>query len=185
MVKRTWAVVNLIAFVLLLAACATTSSIGQREWRQEATPHKLEANKFLEIQLITTKGESYIGKLTELVDDSAILRPYPYWDIEPVTILIEDIFSIKLAKVESQAGKGFLSGFGMGFIVTGIIGIGTSRYNTQFQSALVASPMGGLLGGLIGLAIGGIGDLATKTKYEFNRLSTVEKKEALRKIMGL
>jgi hypothetical protein len=47
------------------------------------------------------------------------------------------------------------------------------------------APLCGLIGGLLGLAIGGVSDLATRSKYDLSRMAKDEKIAALMAIMGL
>jgi hypothetical protein len=66
----------------------------------------------------------------------------------------------------------------------GIIGAAGSKYNVDYQNWLGWIGLAGLFGGLIGLAVNGIINISTKSKYEFHKLSQLEKMDALQNIMG-
>ncbi len=182
--KRACTVFTLLAFAFLLGSCETTTPAGQGGLALTPVQGKVEAREFPEIQLITTKGETYTGKLVELEGDQVLLRPLPYWNIEPVRIPVEEIFSIKLDKKVSSVGNGFLTGFGLTFIVVGVLAGSNSKYNEDYSHALSGSFGAGVFGGLIGLAAAGIIKLSTKSKYEFYNLTQLQKMDVLRDIMG-
>ena len=183
--KRRFALGTLIVFVLFLIDCATTETYQEQSVLNNAPSGKLMPREFQEIRLVTSAGETYQGKLTGFEGDTVILLPYPYWNVEPLKINLSEIHVIQTEKKGGGAGKGFLNGLAWTYIICGILSGVSSQYNTDYQLALAGSAALGLIGGLIGLAVGGISDAAAKTQYEFYGMSRVEKIAAIRKLMGL
>lgn len=162
---------------MLSYACSTVAV--KTEVIKGTLPARLEATKFEEVELITAEGDIHKGKIVSLEGEGLEFRPFPYWNIELIKLNLDEIHSIKLAKKGSRAAKRFASGFGWAFMIAGTIGGATSKYDEDYQIALLGSAIVGGAGGLLGLVI------STKTKFEFYRMSREEKERAIRKIMGL
>ena len=146
---------------------------------------KVEAKKFPEVRLVTIGGDQNKGKILSLEGDTVTFSPFPYWNVEPLRIGLDEIHSIEMTEKKSAAGLGFLHGFGWVTLAGGILGAINSKYDVDYQNAMWEAPGIGLFGGLLGLAIGGITDLATRTKYDLSKLSKDKKIQTLMAIMGL
>lgn len=180
--KKTYALLFLLSFLL---SC-TSSTVPLKTEATKGTPSsRIEAAKFEEVELITTKGDSYKGKVLSLEGENIEFLPFPYWNVDRLTLNLDEIHSIKLVKKRSGIGTGLLSGFAWPFIIIGTIGGAGSRYNEDYEESLFVSTIIGGAGGLLGLVIGAIADIGTKTKYEFTRMTRQEKEHAVREIMGL
>ena len=113
------------------------------------------------------------------------LLPYPYWNIDRAEINLENIRSIQLPKKQSRAVRAAIGGFGWGFLITGALGLATSKYDEDYQGALLGSSIiGGLVGGSA-LIIGGLSDLGSKSNYDFYQMTTPDKVKALEKDHGI
>jgi hypothetical protein len=201
MSKRVLALVTLVFFLNLLIACTSTESLSgariaksplntavkksQLEGDQTKSEGRIDSKKFEEILLITNKPELLKGKIIGLEGDALRFLPFPYWNVEPFKIALDEIISIEiLKKGESRALKGVANGFGFGFLITGILAGASSKYNEDYQSALLGSVLVGGLFGLVGLVIGGASSLASKSKYDFSKMSGLEKQKTIQKIIG-
>jgi len=185
MSKKFLTFLTLVLFMNFLISCTIIGNHSNDKIRGTYSFSKITANKFPEIQLITTSGDPYKGKLLSLEGEKLKLLPFPYWNVESVEIDIDEIHSIELMKKDSKAGKGAAQGFAYTFLIVGIIAGLDSEYDEDYEDALVGATILGAFGGLLGLIIGGASSLASKTKYEFYKMSLGEKIRAIRKIMGL
>ena len=186
--KKSLAFGAFIVFVLFLVGCATTSineKSGALKDLKDAPPGKLVARVLPEITLVTSAGDSHLGKLTSLEGGTVTLLPYPYWNVEPITIDLDEIHMVQTQKRGGRAGSGFLHGFSWTYIIVGILSGVTSKYDEDYEFALGVSAGAGLIGGLIGLAVGGLADAVAKTDYKFYSMSLAEKTAAIKKFMGL
>jgi len=173
-------------FIGFIISCATIST---PYWlpSEDSLLHqeKFIATQFPEVNLFTSNGDLYHGKMTVLEGETVIFSPSPYWNVERLRIKIDDIETIELPAKKTGAAKGFGYGFGVTCILIGGFGAGTSKYNETFQNYAVLTPVAGLLGGLAGMVIGAITDLATPAKIEFFRLRHDQKIKVLASLMGL
>jgi hypothetical protein len=184
MIKKISSMIIVAIFATISLGAVPQESLARLKTAGLESPAVYAAKEFPEIKLITTAGEAHSGKLTRLEGEMVTLLPFPYWNLEAVQINVEDIHLIQMPKTGSKIGKGFLTGFGVGFIVTGVFGGALSKYNVDYQWALAGSFGAGAIGGGIGLLIGAISDAGAKDKYEFYNMSQTEKVKAIKKIMG-
>jgi len=169
----------------LLLSCASATGPVKFEETKGVQSAKAGAAKYDQVELITSKGDLYIGKIVSLEGERIEFRPFPYWDAELIGLNLGDIRSIELVDKPKRAGKGFIQGFGWSFTVVGGLAAMGSKYDEDYQFALLGSAVVGAAGGLIGLLIGAIQDSTAKTRFEFAAMSDEEKVRAVRKIMGL
>lgn len=175
----------LLLFLGLMLSCAGSTGPVRLEGTEGAQAGRAEALKFDEVQVITLKGDIYRGKIVGQWAGSIDFRPIPFWNVELIRLNLDEIRGIELVNRPSRAGKGFIKGFGWTFtIVGGIFGMG-SKYDVDYENALLGSAMVGAAGGVIGFLVGVIGDASTKTRFDFTSMSAEEKTRAVRKIMGL
>ncbi len=146
---------------------------------------KVGAAKFEEVELTTSEGDLYKGKIVSLEGGRIEFRPSPYWGVEPIRLDLGEIKSIGLVHKPNRAGKGFLAGFGWTYMIVGGIGAMSSKYDADYKSALSGSAVIGFAGGAIGFVIGVLQDAAAKTRFDFSTMSAAEKERTVRKIMGL
>jgi hypothetical protein len=179
MKKMTLSCILLLFHFLLLIGCATTSI------KTEPGPNpRIVAEEFPEVELRTIKGESHLGKLIEFENETLELLPYPYWSVDSIGIGLDEIESIKLRTKKSHAGGAFASGFGISFIVIGLIAGGASKYDEDYEAALLGSAAGAAtIAGVAGL-IGLIADASRRSNYKFQKMTYTEKIQSLRSIMG-
>jgi hypothetical protein len=164
----------------------TGSSVSTKTEITPATPSfRIEARKFEEVVLITSTGNVHKGKIVTLSEESIELRPFPYWNVDLVRLQLDDVHSVELSKKGSRVGKGFISGFGWTFVLAGMIGGMSSKYDEDYEAAFLGSATLGAAAGVVGLLVGALQDAATKKHYEFAGMSKEEKKQAIRKVMGL
>jgi hypothetical protein len=180
--KKIYSLLFLLSFMM---SCSSSRALIKTEVTKGTLPSRLEATKFEEVDLVTTEGELHRGKITCLEGESIEFRDFPYWNVEPIQLKLDEIHSIKLVKKGSKAGRAFASGFGWTFMIIGFVAGASSKYDVDYENGLVGSALAGGIGGLIGLAIGAIQDISTKTKFDFYKMSKEEKERAVRKIMGL
>lgn len=185
MSKKTLALITLTFFMNFLISCTATTTLTSNEVVKTSPTSEIKAKKLQEVQLKTTSGEIHTGKLSSLEGGDLVLLPFPYWNVEPIKIDLDEIYSIKLMKKDSKAGKGAAGGFAFGFLITGTLTGLTSEYNEDFEVALLGSAAVGAFVGLLGLVIGGLSDVAKKSKYDLYKMSNSEKIRVIKKIMGL
>jgi len=185
MSKKILTYSTLALFLVFTISCATVPASGPLGSSSLPSLGKVDAAKFPEVQIVTTSGDQHKGKVLSLEGNTVTFSPFPYWNVEPLRIGVDEIHSIERTGKDSGAGKGFLYGFGFTTLALGILGVATSKYDVDYRSFMGGAPFIGLLGGLVGLTIGGIRDLATRTKYDFSRMAKDEKIAALMAIMGL
>jgi hypothetical protein len=183
--KKIASTVALAAFLLFLTGCATNEMIRVVPLRTESGNLANIARVLPELELITTAGDTFQGKLTRREGGAVILRPFPYWNVEEVRVLIEEIHTIKLSGSKNGAIRGAANGAGSIFLISGILGGLTSKYDVDYEWALLGSGILSALGGLAGLVIGAIADAAEKTNFDFYAMTPPEKEAALKKIMGI
>jgi len=184
MSKNISTIITLAIFINFIISCSTIRTVNRNEVVEIAPSVKIKAVKLQEVQLTTTRGE-LTGKLLSLEGESLQMLLFPYWDVEPINIDLNGIYSIKLMKKNSRAGKGAASGFAWGFLITGIASGLDSEYDEDFEDALIGGAIVGGFIGLLGFVIGGLSDIATKSKYYFFQMSNSEKIRVIKKIMGL
>lgn len=185
MSKKTLALITLTVFLNFLFSCTTTSTLTRNEAVKTFPIYEIEAKKLQEVQLKTTSGEIHTGKLTRLGRGNLVLLPFPYWNVEAIKIDLDDIYSIKVMKKSSKAGKEAAGGFAWGFLITGTIAGLSSKYDEDFELALLGSAVIGAFVGLITFVVGGLREVATKSKYDLYKMSNSKKIRAIKKIMGL
>jgi len=183
MLKKNFALFTLLFFLNFILSCATRTTFSGINIKTTSTSEFI-AKKLTELELITTGGEIHRGKLLNLIGKNVLFSPFPYWNVETLKIHLNKIHTIKLAKKGSKAGSNFAHGFGWTFIIIGVIGVASSKYDKDFEEFLGVSAVAGLMGGLLGLVIGGVAKAATKSEYKFYKMSDTEKTKAVLKIMG-
>jgi hypothetical protein len=183
MLKKISAIVSLSLFIYFTVSCSIPYAFKEEGIKTSPEP-EIKAKKLPEVQLKTNKGEIYTGKISALEEKNLVLLPFPYWDVEPIKIDLDEIYSIKLTKKVSKAGRRAAGGFAWGFIITGALSGLSSKYDEDYKMALIGSAAVGGTVGLIGFVIGGLSEAATKSKYDFYKMSYPEKIDAINKIMG-
>lgn len=169
----------------LMLSCAGSTGPVRFEETKGVESGKVRAAKYEEVELVTLKGDRYKGKIISLEGERIEFRSFPYWNVEPISLELGEIRSIELVDKPKRAGRGFIQGFGWSFSIVGGIAAMSSKYDEDYQSALLGSAVVGAAGGLIGLLIGAVQDSAAKTRFEFAPMSDEQKERAVRKIMGL
>jgi hypothetical protein len=168
----------------LMLGCAGTTGPVRFEETKGVQSGKIRPAKYEEVELVTSKGNLYKGKIVSLEAGRIEFRPFPYWDVDPVSLDLGEIRSIELLDKPKRAGRGFIQGFGWSFSIVGGIAAMSSKYDEDYQSALLGSAIIGAAGGLLGFVIGAVQDSAAKTKFEFAPMSDEQKERTVRKIMG-
>ena len=183
--KKLTALVTLIALVNLLTGCAPTGGTGRPAFPPGGPGDAIQAIVYPELRLVTTDGTSHKGKLTRCQGKVLTLRPSPYWNVQDIQIPLDTVHQINLTEPrEDVAGKSFMMGFSILFIPIGAIGAANSKYNSNFSMALAGSVATGVVAGLLGLAIGAVGNTSTPSIYKFYAMSEPEKWRAVLEIMG-
>ncbi len=133
---------------------------------------------------VRTKTHIYeAARIEQMIRDTILLTPFPFWNVEPRQVYIDDIISITIPKKDNSA-NGFVLGFSFGFSFMGIIGLSSSEYNDDYQTYLMLSALSGLLWGGFGCCLcGGINDVSTRNHYDFRKMPPDEKRRVLYKIM--
>lgn len=187
MSKKILAFITLALFINFLISCSTTRTFSRNKVIETAPSIKIKAEKLPEILLITINKKVHKGKILSLEGENLLLSPFPYWNVKPIEIGLNEIYSIKVMKKGSKSGKGFLWGLSLGFILEGGVSLtgGELKYDRDYKNALSASVARGLFGGLLGLAIGGISSIGKKSKYNFSKMSKIDKIIAIKEIMGV
>jgi hypothetical protein len=183
--KKILAYLTSAFFVIFGISCATVPPSGSPFSASLHSLGKVEAAKFPEVQLVTTYGDQLKGKIFSLEGDTVTFLLHPYWNVEPLRIGIDKIHSIERTQKKSWTLFGLAAGFGSVTMISGMAAAKTCRYDKDFSAAMGYVPLVGLGGGLIGLAIGGIADLATGSKYDLSGMAKDEKIQTLMAIMGL
>jgi hypothetical protein len=185
MMKKILVDLTLAFFIIFNISCATVPPSGSPRSSSLRSLGKVEATKFPEVQLVTTYGDQHKGKIFSLEGDTVTFLSFPYWNVEPLRIGLDEIHSIERIQAKKGAGLGFLYGFGWVTLAFGIFGATHSKYDRDYQFAMLGAPLVGLFGGLLGLAIGGTADLMTRSKFDLSRMAKDEKIQTLIAIMGL
>jgi len=183
--KKILAYPALALFVIFSISCATVPPSVLPRSSSLPSIGKVEAKKFPEVRLVTIGGEQNKGKILSLEGDTVTFSPFPYWNVEPLRIGLDEIHSIERTQKKRWTLFGLAAGFGSASMIGGISAAKDCRYDRDYSAAMGYVPLIGVGGGLIGLAIGGIADLATRSKYDLSRMSKDEKIAALMAVMGL
>lgn len=178
-------IITLLIFLNFLITCTSMETAGPNEAVETYPSIKIRATKFQEVQLTTVDNRVSRGMMLSLEGENLLLSPFPYWNVDPIEIDLDEIRSIKLMKKGSNGGKGFIWGFTLGFTVIGVsaLTMGDLKYDKDYGDALTFSLVGGGGAGLLGLVIGGLISLGEKSSYNFFKMSRKEKIETLQKIM--
>jgi len=145
------------------------------------------ARMFPEVTLTTKDGRSFVGKVACLKGDTVEFRPSPYWNAEAMAIPLDDIDLIRVFKKGgggAAIGRGFLNGFGFFYTTVGVVGAASSKYNSDYSSALQISALVGLAGGALGAIIGAISSATSGQTVEMHTLARNQKVGELCRIMG-
>ena len=174
-----------LAALASLAGCATTQSRVP-----PAKPGGLVPAEYKKVEVATTTGITYTGKVVGFQDNQLAILPYPYWNVEEVHVDLEQIATVKLKKHpgesgSSSSGHGAAIGFAVGFLLAGTIGLFTGEYDEDFQESIMAAFVVGGAFGLCGLGWGAAAGLAEEKEYDFSEMSRREKIRTIRKVMGL
>lgn len=183
MAKKILTFFNILIFMNLIISCTSPGTTSTRDVSISPT-YEIQAKRFPEVELITSEEDIHKGKLISLRGKDLQFSPFPYWNVELFEITLDDIYSIKLPKKGSKAISGMAGGFGWTFIVVGVLAGATSKYDEDFEAALLGSAMIGAGVGLIGALLGALADIGTKSEYKFYKMDEWEKIRAVRKIMG-
>jgi len=181
-INGAWAVPA--ALILALAGCATA------DIRPGITPPEgviLEARAFPEVEVLTTGGALYICKLARLGKDTVSLLPSPYWNVETKSVVVAEIHSIRTRGQKSDIGRGVVTGFGFVSCIAGIAALGSSKYDVDYENAILGAPLVGLVIGVpLGFLVGVAGDAVSRpARYDFRELSPDRKYGVLRRLMGI
>ena len=166
-------------------SCSTVRTFKRNEIINLTSNVKFTAIRTQELEIITTSGDTHVGKILSLEGEKVKILAFPYWNVIPVEIDLNEIHKIKVKKKDSKVGKGTATGFATVFSIFGLIGLTNSKYDEDYENALTGSLILGGMGGLLGLVIGGISSAATKTTYDFYNMSKEKKINAIKKIMGV
>jgi len=183
MAKKILTFIYLLLFLNFIISCTSIGTTSTRDVSISPT-YEIQAKKFLEVELITSEGDIHKGKLISLRGKNLWFSPFPYWNVELLEITLDDIYSIKLPKKGSKAISGMAGGFGWTFIIVGAIAGLTSKYDEDYEEALLGSAVVGAGIGLIGALVGALADIGTKSEYKFYKMDEWEKTRAARRIMG-
>jgi hypothetical protein len=183
MAKRNLAFIYLLLFLNFIMSCTSIGTTSARDVSISPTS-EIQAKRFPEVELITSEGDILKGKLISLRGKDVMFSPFPYWNVELFEIKLDNIHSIKLPKKGSKAMSGMTSGFAWTFIIVGALAGVSSKYDEDFEEALLGSTILGAGAGLIGTLVGALADAGTKSEYKFYKMSESEKIRAVRKIMG-
>jgi hypothetical protein len=179
MKEKTLSWVLIWLHLLLLMGCATAHV------EMDASPNpKIVSQVFSEVELTTAKGGALRGKLIRFEDQVLTLLPSPYWSVDSVRIPLDDIDFIKITDRKSSAGPAFLSGFGISFMVIGVLAGASSNYDEDYQAALAGAAVCGLVIGGVAALISLIVDAGHRTKFDFQKMPVSEKIGSLRLIMS-
>jgi hypothetical protein len=184
MYKKILDYITLMFLLNFLFNCSSIRIPENEQVVKEYSTIEIKTKIFPEIQLKTMGEEIHTGKPLSLKGRIFELLPFPYWNVESVKVDLEEIHSIKLIRKERRAGKGFAGGFAWGFLITGTLAGLSSKYDEDFEEALLGSAIVGGSIGLLGFVIGGFADATTKSEYYFYKMSDSEKIKAIKKIMG-
>jgi hypothetical protein len=185
MFKKSISIITVALYIFFIFGCNSTTTFRNTHAIQKTASHEFKAKKLQQVELRTINMKFHKGKLLGLKGKDVMLLPFPYWNVEPLMIDIDDINSIALEKKESSAAKGCANGFAFGFLIVGIIGGLSSEYDEDYQAALLIATGAGLIVGALGTVIGALTDINKKSEFRFNTMSDSEKIKALQKIMGL
>ena len=177
--------ITIALFINFIVSCSTVGTFNRNEIINPTLNIKLTATKTQELEIITTIGDSHVGKILSLEGERVKLLAFPYWNVTPIEIDMAEIYKIKVMKKDHKAGKGAATGFAAVFSLFGLIGLGNSKYDVDYEDALKGSLVLGGLGGLLGLIIGGISSISVRSQYNFYDMSKEEKIKAIKKIMGV
>ena len=182
--KKYRAYICILVFLNFLVGCVKSYSPPVSIPAEKFPGDLYTAKKMPEVQILTTGNEINKGKIVSLGKTHLKLQPFPYWNLELLEIPLADIHSIQLKK-KSGAGKAFASGFGSSFVLFGTIGILTSQYNEDYESALLGSAIISTAVGLIAFTISGISKAAEKSTYKLHKMNLTQKQKVVKKIMGI
>lgn len=181
---KSTAYISLVLLCHFLISCTSINTARRSGTDDNIIQDVIDAREFQEITMRTSDGKAWRAKIIRLEGANVAYLPFPYWDVDLLRIHIDEIRSIGKLKKSGNPGKAFAYGFGVGFSIIGLISAASSKYNEDYQMALLAS---GLVGGFVGLCsfvISGLAYIGTKSNYEFSGMSDKEKVKTIRDIMG-
>lgn len=74
-------ILSLIVLLSFMVSCFSSNMPVKTEVTKGIPSPRLEATKFEEVELVTTKGELHKGKVVSLEGESIEFRPFPYWNM--------------------------------------------------------------------------------------------------------
>lgn len=181
--RKTTACLALLLFLHGVTACTAGRVHGPREGLEQSPPGIVEAKTFPEISIEMRGGESHLGKITGLENQRVRFLPFPYWNVETLRIEIADITSIVLSKKGGKAGRAAAYGFGCGFLATGLVLAATSKYNSDYQTSLIASAASGGCTALVLMAISAINGAGEKNRYDLSPMTLQQKTGVIIRLM--
>lgn len=131
--------------------------------------------------LIQTQTVTYDAvRIVQIVNDTVIVIPYPFWNVESHQIHIDDIVSIVVPKERGYLVKGCTISFSVCFTAIGVLGLLASKYNDDYELALMCSLLFGL--GISGGA-GCLGGIPSSKQFRFREMTKPQKIQQLNNIV--
>jgi hypothetical protein len=94
------------------------------------------------------------AKILCITVDSMMFLEYPYWNVKPRTIAINDLTSLREGNRLPYCATLGAAGFGIAFFTTGAVFLPGCRYDEDYRFALGASTILGTLCGIFGFTVG-------------------------------
>jgi len=172
------------AVLFLLSCTGLTGPATVSDMEVQAKPEIIPADGYSSSAVyIQTETHIYeVVRIEQMINDTIIITPFPFWNVESRHVCIDDITSIAKPK-KSNSANGFALGFAFGFSFVGVIGLSTSEYNSDYSMYLLLSTLSGMICGGLGCCLGGISDISTRSYYDFRKMTPHEKRRVLYKIM--
>ena len=170
----------------LFGGCLTSSGRGAESAGvgPQFTHEKITAVEFPELTL-TAGNETRRVKLLALEDRQLIFLPFPYWQVEPEVIPLEEVHTLKVEKKSYPGLSWGLGSAASGFIITGLIAGNQALYQEEYASAMLLAAGCGLVVGGVGFFLGLDMKDSLQPEYLLVFMNPEQKLKTLRKIMGL
>ncbi|MBE3110194.1 MAG: hypothetical protein IMZ46_06715 [Acidobacteria bacterium] len=185
MSRKTATYLALLASLHFTVGCAAKRVYGPGEGVAQLPPVLVEAKALPEVRIEAGGNPGFAGKIIGLENRTVRVLPAPYWNVETLRIDLAEITSIVLPGKKRSVGRAAAYGLGIGFLVAGGIAAAASKYDEDYQAALILAPAGGATVGLVAMVVSALSRSGNEISYDLSSMSDEEKAAAILKLMGV
>jgi hypothetical protein len=153
--------------------------------RENAAPKVDSAVTWPELIIRTGTKQYPRAKILCITVDSMMFLEYPYWNVKPLTIAIDDLTSLRKGNRLPHCATWGAAGFGIAFLAAGIAFLPGCRYDEDYRFALPVSTILGILSGIFGFTVGISIDIIANNTRPLLLETQEEKTIKVMRFMGL